>query len=239
MKLHIEKDSTEVSEILAEWITNLISASIDDHGSFTWSLSGGSSPKMFYELLAKTGYSERISWNNVHLFFGDERYVPFNDIRNNGHMVSEAMIKHVPIPADHVHYINTEMKPEDAASSYEKLLLDFFDKTTTSFDLTLLGLGEEGHTLSLFPDSPVIHEKSALVKALYLNDQEMYRITLTPPLVNRSRQIAFLVTGQNKATAMNNILRGPYNPDKFPAQIIKPSSGELHWFVDEAAVSLL
>jgi 6-phosphogluconolactonase len=134
--------------------------------------------------------------------------------------------------------MKTDRKPEQSAAAYEQLLHTYFDGTTTSFDLVLLGLGDNAHTLSLFPGKPVIHEEKAWVQAFWLEEQDMYRITLTCPIVNRSAAVAFLTEGASKAPALKEVLEGAYNPDVYPAQVIKPV-GELHWFIDEAAAKEL
>jgi 6-phosphogluconolactonase len=150
MNLHIYKDAEQVSAALAEWITNYIGEVLRTRDRFTWALSGGNSPKSLYELLPVLPYREKIPWSHLHLFWGDERFVSFDDPRNNGRMAYEAFIKHLPIPGSQVHYINTGLAPEESALQYENILKEYFDNKKTSFDLVLLGLGENGHTLSLF-----------------------------------------------------------------------------------------
>ena len=153
-------------------------------------------------------------------------------------MAREALLDNVPIPKQQVHFINTDKDPAVAAHEYENLLRKYFDEVGPAFDLALLGMGDDGHTLSLFPGSPIIHEKKRWVTSLFLPSQQMYRITLTPVLVNRSAVIAFLVTGPSKARALEQVVKGDYQPEKYPAQLIKPVNGELHWFVDESALSV-
>jgi 6-phosphogluconolactonase len=135
--------------------------------------------------------------------------------------------------------MKTDIAPELSAAEYDKTLHHYFDGTATSFDLVLLGMGDDGHTLSLFPGTAVIHEENAWAKAFYLESQDMYRITLTAPIVNRSAAVAFLATGSNKANTLYQVLEGDYRPDIYPSQLIQPETGELHWFVDEAAASAL
>ena len=144
-------------------------------------------------------------------------------------------VNHVPVVANQVHIMRTDIDPEQSAIEYEKILHQYFSNTGTTFDLVLSGMGEDGHTLSLFPGTEVIHEQRAWVKSFYLKAQKMYRITLTAPVVNRASKVAFLTFGSNKSNALYEVLQGKRNPDLYPAQVIQPESGELHWFVDEAA----
>lgn len=237
MKLHIQKDPSAVSRELAEWITHTIETTLQGQDRFTWVVTGGNSPKQLYELLATSPYKERIDWKKMHIFWGDERAVPYTDNRNNARMTFEQLLNHVPIVKEQVHIMKTDIAPEESAADYERILRDYFPAEGATFDLVLNGMGDDGHTLSLFPHTAVIHETSAWVKAFYLAQQEMYRITLTAPVVNRARQVAFLTFGSNKAHALQEVLKGERNADQYPSQIIQPVSGELHWFVDEAAAT--
>lgn len=235
MQLHIQKDPTAVSHELAEWITRNIETTLQSRDQFTWVVTGGNSPKLLYELLAAAPYRDRIDWSRLHIFWGDERAVPFNDSRNNARMTFEQLLSHVPVVKEQVHIMQTDISPEASAEAYEKMLHGYFDEAGPTFDLVLNGMGDDGHTLSLFPGTAVIHETSAWVKAFFLQAQDMYRITLTAPLVNRAHKVAFLTFGANKAHALQEVLKGARNVDQYPSQIIQPASGELHWFVDEAA----
>lgn len=243
MHLHICKTQDEFNHAVADWIVDGITGTLKKQHRFTWVLSGGNTPKAVYALLAATPYREKIEWGKLHIFWGDERDVPFSDSRNNAKMAYETLLNHVPIPASQIHIMQTEnISPEKSAEQYEKILHEYFpssDSQLPSFDLVLLGMGDDGHTLSLFPGTAVVHEEEAWSKAYYLDPQKMYRITLTKAIVNKSKQIAFLTTGSNKARALKEVLQGHYNPDLYPSQEIKPENGELHWFVDEAAVALL
>lgn len=237
--IHIEKDPQALSQSLAEWITQTIETTLQTKDRFTWVLTGGNSPKLLYELLASGPYQERIAWEKLHIFWGDERAVPFNDDRNNAKMTYEHLLNKVPVPPGQVHVMRTDIEPEQSAQEYQKILHEYFSKQGNSFDLVLSGMGDDGHTLSLFPGTKVIHEKEAWVKAFYLESQKMYRITLTAPIVNRATAVAFLTFGANKAKALHQVLEGTSNVDLYPSQIIQPVSGNLHWFVDKAAASLL
>lgn len=236
MEMHIYENGEAMSEAAAKWITRRIEDTLTGNPRFTIALSGGNTPKRLHRLLAQSPYRDRIDWSKMHIFWGDERAVPFEDPRNNAKMAYDTLLDFVGVPPGQVHIMRTDIKPEQSAGAYEQLLHTYFDKTTTSFDLVLLGLGDNAHTLSLFPGEPVIHEEKAWVQAFWLGEQDMYRITLTRPIVNRSAAVAFLTEGASKAPALKEVLEGPYNPDVYPAQVIKPA-GELHWFVDEAAAA--
>ena len=150
-------------------------------------------------------------------------------------MTYQYLLNRVPVVKNQVHIMNTAVSPEQAAAEYQKILHKYFPANGNSFDLVLNGMGDDGHTLSLFPHTSVIQEQYAWVKAFFLEPQEMYRITLTAPIVNRARKIVFLTFGANKANALKEVLQGNKNPDQYPSQVIQPEHGELHWFVDEAA----
>mgnify|MGYP000010511582 CR=1 FL=1 len=155
-------------------------------------------------------------------------------------MAFDTLLKHVPVVKENIHVMPTEnITPEASAQQYETLLQQYFQYTTHTFDLVLLGMGDDGHTLSLFPYQPVIHDNKKWVTSLWLASQNMYRVTLTATLVNQSACVAFLATGEKKATVLKEVLQGDRNVDEFPSQIIQPVKGELHWFVDEAAATLI
>lgn len=243
MQFHISKDAAIFSKTVADWMVDYINSVLKKQDQFTLVLSGGSTPKKLHELLAGNEYKNKIDWSKIHIFWGDDRFVPFTDERNNARMAFETLLYHVPVVKEHIHVMQTEsITPEDSATSYESVLKSYFpafdaqDNKEKTFDLVLLGMGDDGHTLSLFPGkTTVIHETEKLCTSLWLETQDMYRITLTHPIVNHSSAVAFLVTGENKVTALQEVLEGEFNPDKYPSQIIKPVNGELHWFLDEAA----
>ncbi len=239
MQLHIQKDPDEVNSALATWIIAHIKNVLRTQNRFTWALSGGNSPKRLYQLMAQPVNAEKILWEKLHIFFGDERCVPFNDSRNNGKMAYEALLKHVSIPEEQIHYMRTDIAPEESVLSYEKHLHSYFNHAQNSFDLVLLGLGVDGHTLSLFPGSPILKEDKGWVQSIYYKEEDMSRITLTPNLINRASAIVFLVTGKDKAAIVNQLLDETTNSKSYPASVIHPQSGELHWFLDENAASQL
>ena len=252
MQLHIFKTTDELSKTVADWIVEYINKILQQQDRFTLVLSGGSTPKKLHELLASNNYKNKIDWSRLHIFWGDERFVPFNDERNNAKMGFDTLLNHVPVPKEQIHIMQTEnISPEDSAKAYEEILKKYFPEASSrelqttdhklqTFDLVLLGMGDDGHTLSLFPGkTEVIHATKKLCTSLWLESQNMYRITLTHPIVNHAAAVAFLVSGSGKAKALHEVLKGNYNPDLYPSQIIKPASGELHWFADENAASLL
>jgi 6-phosphogluconolactonase len=240
MQLHTSKNLAELSVTVTEWLVQHIQQTLQKQGRYTLALSGGSTPKMMNELLA-TEYKDKIDWNKLHIFFGDERFVALNDDRNNAKMAFDTLLNNVPVPKEQIHIMPTEhILPEDAAIAYEGVLRQYFSDTSSTFDCIILGMGDDGHTLSLFPGkTEVIHEKVKWCTSLWLAEQDMYRITLTHPVANRSSLIIFLAAGSKKAPALREVLKGDYNPDKYPSQIIKPVNGGLHWFVDEDAAAAL
>jgi 6-phosphogluconolactonase len=239
MNLHIYDNVIQLSEAAAEWITVQIENTLKTQDRFTIALSGGSTPQKLHLLLASSPYKERIDWEKLHIFWGDERAVPFEDDRNNARMAFDTLLDNVSVPMEQIHVMRTDIDPALAAFEYEKILHRYFDESPSTFDLVLLGMGDDGHTLSLFPGTKVIHEQKDWVASFYLEAQKMHRITLTAPVVNKAAAIIFLTTGTNKAHALYEVLEGVYNPDLYPSQVIKPLSGELHWFVDEQAASQL
>src|ERR1700712_1685916 len=240
MNREVYKDADELSWQLAEWITSLIEETLTRKEQFSLVLSGGNTPKKLHLLLASSPYRERINWKKIHIFFGDERAVPLEDERNNARMAFDTLLNKVDVPPDQIHIMDTSLSPDAAAMQYEEVLNEYFgtdDLPARSFDLVLLGMGDDGHTLSLFPGQPVIHEEKAWVSSLFLKAQDMYRITLTKNIVNHADHIVFMISGKDKAHALREVIDGERNPDLFPSQVIIPTQGELHFFVDEAAAS--
>ena len=237
MELHIYKNPDELSHAVAKWIADDIATTLKKQDRYTIALSGGSTPKALHKILAASPYKEQIDWTKLHIFWGDERDVPFEDDRNNAKMAYDTLLNFVPVPATQIHVMRTDIGPVESAAEYEKILHEYFDRSPDSFDLVLLGMGDDGHTLSLFPGTAAVHEEKAWAIAYFLKAQDMYRITLTKTIVNKAARIAFLTTGAGKAHALKEVQEGTYNPDLYPSQEIKPVRGELHWFVDEAAAA--
>lgn len=239
MKLHIFDNPEVLSENLAEWICNQVEETLKEQQSFSLVLSGGGTPKILYQKLASEKYKSRIDWQRIRVFWGDERVVPFTDERNNAKMAFDLLLNQVNVPASQIHIMRTDIEPNFAVAEYSKMLHTYFDSTHHSFDLVLLGMGDDGHTLSLFPGSRINEDHDQWVNSVFNEQQEMYRITLMPALVNRARKIAFMVDGKSKAKALEKVLEGEYQPSEYPAQLIKPQGGELHWFLDKAAAKNL
>jgi 6-phosphogluconolactonase len=212
----------------------------DEHGRFAWALAGGSTPRTVYQLLASDFYRERMPWRAIHFFWGDERHVPPDHPDSNFRMAREAMLDRVPVPAENVHRIPAEEPDaQRAAAEYEAALRSFFALAPGEwprFDLILLGLGKEGHTASLFPGGEAVRERERLVVAPWVEAQNTFRITLTPPVLNHSRRTMFLVSGEDKAEALHAVLEGAREPERYPAQIVE---GNRLWMVDRAAARLL
>ncbi len=224
----------------AERFVELGQAAIDARGCFSVGLAGGSTPKRTYELLASEAYREQLNWSKVHIFFGDERCVPPDHSESNYRMANEALISRVSIPPPNVHRINGLGDAVANASLYEDELRTFFNPASwPRFDLVLLGMGDDGHTASLFPGTKALVEPRAWVVANWVEKFGAFRITLTAPAINHAANIAFLVTGATKAERLLEVLRGALDPEKLPSQLIQPLDGSLFWLVDKAAAGRL
>ncbi len=214
---------------------------------FVVALSGGSTPRSTYELLARAPLISRVDWSRVQVVWGDERCVPPSDAESNYRMARESLLDHVPIPAANVHRIHGEDDPVDAAASYEATLRTLFRTSNgppssapgNNIDLALLGLGDNGHTASIFPRSAVVDEQSRWVVAEYVAAVSMWRVTLTAPILNAATELLFLVSGRTKANVLKRVLEGPRRPRELPAQLIAPTSGRIQWLVDSAAAAEL
>lgn len=238
MQAFVSKNSDELSVKFADWLVEYIDEVLSRQDRFTLVLSGGSTPKKLYKLLASDKYRNKIDWSKLHFFWGDERFVPFDDERNNAKMAFDELLDHVPVNKKHIHVMETMgPEPEESAIDYEKILRNYFDNKTNTFDLVMLGLGNDAHTLSLFPGYEIVTENKKWVSSLYLKEQQMYRITLTAAVVNMASRVAFLVSGGDKAAALYHVLGVEHDPYLYPAQIIQPFNSELYWFYDEAAAA--
>jgi 6-phosphogluconolactonase len=229
------RDIAELSRQSAERFSQLVNQSVQGSGRFTVALSGGSTPKHLYSLLGSPDYKERIPWNNVHLFWGDERCVPPDHPESNFGMVRESLLSKIKIPAENIHRMAGEREPQAAAAEYEKHLQEFFGLESGAlprFDLILLGIGEDGHTASLFPGSDALNETRRLVIAPFVEKLNSYRLTLTLPVLNSGAEVWFLVTGASKADAVKKVLRGSAD---LPAAKVQPVNGRLVWFITQDA----
>jgi len=245
-KIMIFPDTDSLSRGAADFIAESAVGAIAARGRFTVALCGGNTPKPVYARLATSEYRERLDWSKMHIFFGDERCVPPDDPQSNYLMARTALLDQVPLPQENIHRMQGEMEPEKAAVAYANDLQRNFggdeaagEPPLNGFDLILLGLGDNGHTASLFPGLAAVTEKKRWVMAQYVEVVGMWRLTLTPVVINAARQVAFLVSGANKAGVVHQVLEGPYQPVVLPAQIVRPHSGDLRWLLDAPAAAKL
>ena len=238
-KLKIFQTADELNKAAVEFIIAAAKKAIAMRGKFIISLSGGQTPQKLYSLLSESPYREQVQWEKTFVFWDDERCVPLDDERNNAHCAKFTLLDKIDIPESNIYAIPVNLSPGEAAVKYEKELKYFFGKEALRFDLILLGLGANGHTASLFPKTKVIDEQMEGIRAVYVEEEKMFRVTMTAPLINQARIILFLVTGENKAEILKKVFTVSYRPDQIPAQLIKPGDGELYWFVDGAASSLI
>jgi 6-phosphogluconolactonase len=228
-------DEEALSRGAAEFFVSTAQNAVAARGRFSVALSGGSTPRRTYELLAQPPFRNEAPWAQSHVFWGDERCVEPEDSRSNAGMAREALLKHVPIPTGQVYPMVCGPTPAAGARSYEALLRNFFGTGAPRFDLILLGLGENGHTASLFPGTPVLSEPERWVAEVYIAEQDMFRLTLTAAIINQARAVAFLVAGAAKAAVVQKVRQGLRDPRRLPAQLIQPERGELHWLLDQGA----
>jgi 6-phosphogluconolactonase len=237
--IQVYPDLESLSRAAAELLVLQANLAVAARGRFSVALSGGATPRRTYELLAAPPLKDQAPWDRVHVFWGDERCVPLNDPRSNARMAQEAWLDHVPIPKDQIHPLDCTQAPAAAAREYEARLRKFFAGRPPRLDLVLLGLGDNGHTASLFPGLPVLEEKERWAAAVYLAEPNLYRVTLTAPLINQAAMVVFLVAGKSKAGVLQEVLHGPRDPGRLPAQLIQPQNGELLWLADLAAAARL
>ncbi len=244
-KVKILPDPQSLARTAAEQFVEISNHAIHAHGTFSVALSGGTTPQLLYALLGSEPFSERVDWSKTHIFWGDERCVPPDNPESNYLKARQALLDHVPVPEENIHRILAELPPEQAAADYEETLLRFFssladdeERAQASFDLILLGMGDDGHTASLFPGTDVIYEETRWVRALYADKLAAWRVTLTPAILNRAKHILFLVSGAGKSYTLQRVIYGSYHPERYPAQAIRTEKGDLMWMVDEAAASL-
>ena len=238
-EIKVLPDPSAVAAEAAERFIRAANEAIDLSDRFTVALSGGSTPKAMHALLAAEPLRSRVDWNKVQIFFGDERCVPPDHHESNYRMARETLLSKVPIPGDNVYRMRGEIDPNEAAKEYGRMLKEKF--ADGGLDLVLLGLGEDGHTLSLFPGTAAVNETHHRCVANYAEHSttgKSWRITLTAPFVNRCREVIFLVAGANKAWALSQVLEGPRDPQRLPAQLIEPASGRLTWLADAAAAGM-
>src|SRR5262245_35490380 len=250
-QIRIYRDSNELALKAARLFARLADQYVVGCGRFSVALSGGSTPKAMFALLAASPFRETIPWSAIHFFWGDERCVPPDHADSNYRMTRETLLANVPVSEANVHRIPAEQAPAAAAAAYARTLRDFFltptdpentvapDPARPRFDLTFLGMGADGHTGSLFPHSPSLPNESDSLGANFVEKLNAYRSTLTANTINNARNVTFLVAGEDKDEALKQVLEGPPQIDLYPSQMIQPARGSLLWLLDEAAASRL
>ena len=240
--IRICEDASALAQQTADEFVRLAQESVAARGRFTVALAGGSTPKATYALLTTAAYHNRVPWQQIDFFWGDERHVPPDHLDSNYRMAYEAMLSKVTVPAAHIHRVAAEKDAQQAADEYEATLRTSFSlaaATLPRFDLILLGMGPDGHTASLFPGTAAVHESTRLVVAPWVEKLNTFRITLTPAVLCNAAHVVFAAGGADKAEMLQQVLYGPYQPDLYPSQVVKPTHGRLVWLVDKAVARLL
>jgi 6-phosphogluconolactonase len=251
--VRIYRDPEELALKAARRFARLADQYVVGCGRFTVALSGGSTPRAMFSLLAEQPFADTVPWSSIYVFWGDERCVPPDHADSNYRMTNETLLSKVPVPAQNIFRIPAEApEPERAAEVYAATLSKFFlaepgtTKTGTAplsnlprIDLVFLGMGPDGHTASLFPHSVALQAGEQIVVANYVEKFNAHRITLTAATINNARNVTFLAAGEDKAETLKNVLEGSYQPDLYPSQLICPANGTLLWMVDEAAARSL
>lgn len=236
MNVRVYESPEELAEAAARDFATKAAQSISERGRFAVALAGGSTPTATYEALARD-HAEDVDWANVHVFFGDERTVGPDHEESNYRMAREALLDHVP--AGSVHRVRGELPPDEAAEAYEEELREFFGtRDLPRFDLVMLGIGGDGHTASLFPETAALEVTDRLVVANPVLKLDTTRITLTVPVLNAARDVFFLAAGEGKAEALKEILEGDADPRQYPAKLVQPPGGPV-WMLDRAAAAFL
>jgi 6-phosphogluconolactonase len=242
-EIQVFPDVHAIAKRAGENIVEAAAAAVKQHGRFTISLAGGSTPKTLYALLASDAFRSQIPWDKTYLFFGDERHVPPDHPDSNFRMASESLISKLSLKPEQVNRIKGEYEDANkAALEYEQVLRSFFKLTPGQlprFDVLLIGMGDEGHALSLFPGTKALHDNGRLVMSNWIGKLYTERVTITAPVANHSALAMFMVTKADKALALKGVLEGPYEPEQLPSQLIQPTNGKLLWLVDATAASKL
>jgi 6-phosphogluconolactonase len=243
-EIRILADGAAIAKRAAREFIQAAVAAVQQKGSFAVALAGGSTPRALYSLLATdAALRSQVPWDKIHLFFGDERHVGPDHPDSNFRMATEAMISKAPLKPEQVTRIKGEYPDaEQAAREYEQALREYFklkDGEYPRFDLVLAGMGNEGHTLSLFPGTKALHADRRIVVRNWIGKLYTERITLTGPAASNATQVIFMVAGADKAPALKAVLEGPYEPEQLPAQLLQPKNGKLLWLVDSAAGGIL
>lgn len=234
-RVEVWRDRASLSARGAELFAALAQEAVNAEGRFTVALSGGSTPEALYQILASDAMRARVPWQQTQLFWSDERCVPPDDEQSNYRMAQDALLSYVNVPAGQIHRLRGEDEPQSAAAEYEAVLKQNFGSSDPRFSLILLGLGEDGHTASLFPHSPALLDKEHLVAAPYVEKFAAYRLTFTFRLINNAANIVFLVSGKAKSKALRAVLEEKADGREWPASMVHPVDGNLVWLVDEDA----
>ena len=237
--VQVHADAAAAARAVAERFASLAVEAVEERGRFTVALTGGSSPREAYRLLGEEPFASRIPWEHVHLFWGDERCVAPLHPRSNYAMAHAAFIAKVPVPRLNVHRVMGEMRPVDGASAYAEEMARVFDVGVPICDLIHLGVGADGHVCSLFPFDPLLTERVRNVGVAILRPLGEPRISLTVPVLNAAARVEMIVMGRDKARIVRQVLRGPLDPFRIPAQLVRPIDGELAWTLDRDAASEL
>lgn len=235
-EIKVLPDPEAVAREGAQRFVELSEAAIELRGRFSASLSGGSTPKLMYQMLASPAFQPQVDWPSIDVFFGDERCVPPDHPDSNYRMAREALLSRVPLPGDNIYRMRGEVDPETAAKEYGQILKEKFGDR--GLDLIYLGMGPDGHTASLFPYTKALEETKHRCVANSVPQLQTTRLTLTAPFINRAENVIILVTGREKAKTLAEVLEGPRDPKRLPVQLIQPASGKLAWVIDTAAASM-
>jgi 6-phosphogluconolactonase len=240
-KIKIYPTAEDVIYKTASMFISSAADAINQYGVFSAALSGGSTPTPLYEFLAQDSSADNLAWNQIHFYWSDERSVPPDHPDSNYRQVYHTLLQPRLIPPENIHRIPGELNPITAAQTYQQEILAWFNETPPRFNLVLLGMGTDGHTASLFPDTKAVTnpQQNEWVAANHVPQHSSWRITFTSGLINAAEQVIFLVIGQSKAETLLNVLEGPYLPQQYPSQLIKPSNGSLTWLIDQEAGRLL
>lgn len=241
-KVSIVKDADTLATAAAQTLLDVTNRAIADRGRATVALSGGSTPKRMSGILTGPAFRDRMQWDKIEFFWGDERWVPLSSEESNAGEALRGFLKEVNVPASHIHTWQTPddgVTPVEAAADYARQLKDVFGEALPAFDLIFLGMGDDGHTASLFPGTDAINEHQDWAIAHFVEKLGVNRLTLTPPVLNNARVVVFLVNGEGKADTLHHVLDGGIDVDLLPSQVIRPVTGMLIWLVDQAAASRL
>lgn len=237
------KDAAALAREAAGVVVSEAQRCIGQRGRFTFALSGGSTPRVIYGMLAQQPLKSQVDWSRVHFFWGDERSVSVDHADSNYRMAREVLLDDIGAPPEHIHRMEAEREDRDAAAAeYQATIEKVFGvhpPQLPRFDLIWLGMGDDGHTVSLFPGTSALHETTRWVVPNFVPKFNTFRMTFTAPLINNAALVIFLVVGEGKATVLQAVLRGPREPERLPSQLIRPTAGRLVWMSDQSAARML